>query len=263
MFADKYVLARQMGCGGFGTVYKCYNKMTSRPYVVKKVPDDKVKGRAICKNTGMLLPMEIIIWRDLEHDRIVKFEEYFFEDNIWLMVMEYCSGYRDLFNYLNKRRNSPINERSSARVLKQVIEAVLFLRRKKIDHRDIKDENILFNPATSDIKLIDFGSATPISNEGYTTLRGTDIYTPPEWFTDGKYLSAPGMVWSIGCLAFVLLNGDSPFKTPAEIREHKAVTWRASVSSAAHKFVRRCLRKSAMEREPLNLLLQSSWLKSA
>jgi serine/threonine protein kinase len=47
-----------------------------------------------------------------------------------------------------------------ARVIKQILQALLYLAHKNVVHRDIKPENMLFDKDSNNLKIIDFGIAT-------------------------------------------------------------------------------------------------------
>ena len=259
-FEALYTLSRKLGSGGFGTVYKCYSKETGEPFAVKLFSDERVKRYTFCPSSGREIPDEIALWRGLRHKNVIRYVRHFFEKGMWIVVMEHCSGYKDLFSYINSREN-PFNERTVTSILRQTLDAILYCRSKKIDHRDIKDENLLYNPKTKLIKLIDFGSASFVSSS-YKKLQGTDIYHPPEFFHSGSYSSTAGIVWAVGSLAFILLNGDNPHPSVEEVKKDTPLTWlNATASSGARRFVRRALRHKAIDRESLSLLERSAWLK--
>lgn len=68
--------------------------------------------------------------------------------------MEYCKN-GELFDRIN--RSGPIPEGEAARILQQILSALVYLRQSKLSHRDIKPENILFDKEWN-VKLVDFGN---------------------------------------------------------------------------------------------------------
>ena len=259
-FYDKYVVDKELGHGAFGKVYKCF-RADKVPYVVKLVPESRTKCRAVCEITNKMLPNEIALWRSLSHPNILQFVEYFHHDETWFMVMEYCGGYLDLFSYSNLRQRL-IPLPFTAMIIKQVVQAALYCKSMNIDHRDIKDENILYNPSTHHVKLIDFGSADIIPEDGYTSRKGTEVYIPPEWYYFKKYYPSDAAVWSIGCLAYCLLNGEKPYKNIREIFGNRRLKWKKYVSGSAVKLVSKCLQYDPEVRAPLESLLESRWLQT-
>jgi serine/threonine protein kinase len=57
-----------------------------------------------------------------------------------------------------------------------VVNAALHCESKGIFHRDIKDENILLDTKTGQVKLFDFGSGTILENTLYTDYEGIYKY---------------------------------------------------------------------------------------
>ena len=260
-FDDLYTLSRQLGSGGFGCVYKCYEQKTGNAYAVKFFSDMPISRKTYSSSDKMKIPDEIILWRNLRHKNVIRYVRHFFERGTWIVVMEHCSGYKDLFSYVNKRE-SPMSESTAASIISQTLDAVMYCRSKKIDHRDIKDENLLYNPKTKHVMLIDFGSSSLVSST-YTRLQGTDVYHPPELFLDGSFKSTDGVIWAVGSLAYILLNGDCPYQTLDDLKGDVPIVWMNEKSSSlAVRFVRRCLRRKPVDRDSLSLLRKSAWLKN-
>ena len=95
------------------------------------------------------------IMTSLDHPNIIKlYEAYAFHSN-YILILELCEG-----GQLYKRViNRSIKEKEAARIMKQLIRALMYLHSKGIVHRDLKPENMLFEKDTDLIKIIDFGIA--------------------------------------------------------------------------------------------------------
>ena len=193
-FQENYLLLEKLGEGGYGSVYMCLERLTANKRAVKSIPDNKVRNRTHVESLNQSLPNEIVLWGPLRHPNIVSLLEVFLDSSsqTWWMVMEFQPGYLDLFHHVDDV--GPLSEEDSVGIIRQLLNVVQYLTLHDVDHRDLKDENILYNPTTKHIKLIDFGSSSPLSlllptpsSEGlmYTfrrstsTLENTFLYTPP------------------------------------------------------------------------------------
>ncbi|MFM9265252.1 AAA family ATPase [Tychonema sp. BBK16] len=94
-----------------------------------------------------------------------------------------------------------------------------------IIHKDINPSNIVFNPATGEIKLIDFGISTQLTRETPTlknpnVLEGTLAYISPEQTGRmNRALDYRTDFYSLGVTFYELLTGKLPFETedPLEV----------------------------------------------
>ena len=223
-FSSRYSPIKKLGEGGYGTVWLVQRHSDKTVHAAKIIPDEKCKRKTWCAKRGVWIIDEIVLSETLHHVNVVKLEEVYYEREMWILVMEFLPHFVDLFDHIAD--TGPMSADDSRNLVTQVLAAANYLISRGIDHRDIKDENILYNPYTKQIKLIDFGSASLIPSGPYTAFQGTEVYLPPEFHTHGSYAALQGTTWAVGCLAYVLLNGESPFSTTEEVVECKTLNFK-------------------------------------
>ena len=84
----------------------------------------------------------------------------------------------------------------------------------------MKDENIMINTRTRQLKLIDFGSCTPlVPGKKASLFYGTKKFAAPEAILNETYDPSAQEVWALGTLLYVILFKMDPFKTDDDILE--------------------------------------------
>ncbi|MEH2125790.1 trifunctional serine/threonine-protein kinase/ATP-binding protein/sensor histidine kinase [Nostoc sp.] len=105
----------------------------------------------------------------------------------------------------------------------QIVSILDGLYHNRVIHKDIKPANILINPATKDIRLIDFSIASLLSRETQTLtnpniLEGTLAYISPEQTGRmNRGIDYRSDFYSLGVTFFELLIGQLPFKSDEPI----------------------------------------------
>jgi len=268
-FYQNYTTGCLLGKGGDGEVYAGYRNIDHFPVAIKVVSKKRlVHGTINQKNVRV--PMEVALLHKARHIKgVAKLIEYTELSDCFVIIMErkiedikgYC---KDLFDFItdqHKNTGHGIHEDLAKKIYKQVVQTILDLDNADILHGDIKDENILIDVKTNEVKLIDFGAGNKKFDEKlYKTYHGTRVYSPPEWIESKFYTSSSLNVWSLGVLLFNMLTGDVPFKKDSSILEAQVrfpIT--APLSHSVQDLIRKCLTPSMKNRIKLQDILNHQW----
>lgn len=257
-------------------------------------------NHSVCSSTttdNRVLPSEVAcLIRAAQIPGIVKILDYLpasgevqFEDvedlndeGIIGIVLERNPSEICLFDYLMRRQ--VLNENEARFIIRQLVTINLELLQAGILHGDLKSENILIEPSTLIIKLIDFGSAQLIetntqckSNKSSSsnsstklvkTFRGTNLYKPPEYLMNKCFYPRPSTVWTIGIILYDLICGQFPFKTDSDILEYKNKdlefpSKNKNVSMGFKSLVRKCLTFYVADRISIDKILTDQWMTAS
>eukprot|EP00829_Urostomides_striatus_P009634 TRINITY_DN2126_c0_g1_i1.p1 TRINITY_DN2126_c0_g1~~TRINITY_DN2126_c0_g1_i1.p1 ORF type:complete len:159 (+),score=30.23 TRINITY_DN2126_c0_g1_i1:95-571(+) len=142
---------------------------------------------------------EIKILQKLDHPNLVRFYEFYQDEDNYYLVTELCKG-GNLLSMLETLTN--FTEKTAAKIMREILIAVDYCHKNNIVHRDIKPENILFEEPDikSNVKLIDFGrSKILLPTETLMELAGSLYYIAPE-VAAGKEYDASCDIWSLSLI---------------------------------------------------------------
>ena len=163
----------------------------------------------------------------------VAFLDCFERVSDFVIVMEKPENSIDLLEFVNEY--GQLDFETTKKITSQLARSSVLHREAGVAHCDLKDENVLFNPMTGNVKIIDFGNATHYSKVKHDSF-GTPAYYPPEVKNKTFFKTDSTTVYNIGCIAFTALTGTSPFDEKVfDFQRH--VLFNASVSRKERAFL--------------------------
>lgn len=262
----RYIKGRFLGKGGFAKCYEVRDMETGEFLAAKIVSKASItKPRAHEK-----LRSEIAIHRSLDHDKVVKFVDYFEDNENVYIILELCPN-QTLNEFMRKRPGKRLSEAEAMFYIYDLIMALKYLRRRRVIHRDLKLGN-LFLDADARMKVGDFGLAAQLEHDGdkKRTICGTPNYIAPE-ILDGRYGHSYEVdIWSLGVIIYTMLFGRPPFETSdvkttyRKIR-HNQYTFPETVpvSDSAKDLISCILRSDPRLRPSLDEIIGSPWFHEA
>jgi len=257
-FKQSYRVDNVLGKGGFGVVYAGVRIRDGREVAIKHVARNKVTEWTVYNDK--MVPLELQLLYSVQSvPGVIKLIDYYERPDSFIYVLERPSRSKDLFDYITEK--GPLEEKLAVKFFKQVVTTVVGCHAKGVVHRDIKDENLIVDLKTGQLKLIDFGSGGIWKEEAYTDFDGTRVYSPPEWIRCSRYHANPATVWSLGILLFDMVQGDIPFEKDDEICNAN-LKYRKEVSSECKDLIEACLRIHPASRIQLDDILSHPWMTS-
>ena len=214
-----YRLRKLLGRGGFGAVYlaSCTEGLDGVVGAPPATVAIKLFHPPAEGDSQQFLKRELSALLALRHSRIPRLYDWTLEGNDAFAVFEfYPSG--SLADQL--ARGGSLDERSSWRLMADLLSALRAAHRASLLHLDIKPGNVLLD-AAGGFALTDFGisQGSLVSRMVVPTGLGASAFQSPEQRrADHEALDPRTDLWGVGMTVWCAYTGTSPSKQPSLLR---------------------------------------------
>lgn len=215
LIEGKYEVLAKIKEGGMGAIYKVRHVLLDEVRVIKVMRPQIEETEEARKR----FYQEAKMATSLKHPNIAALLDFLEDQNhTFYMVMEYIEGV-NLSEFVNTNGVPLIT--TTLEMTIQSLQALSYLHKRGIVHRDISPENIMLthdHDGNVVVKLIDLGVAKFTESEGMTqagVFVGKLKYGSPEQFgslEQGKKIDGRSDLYSLGCVLYQTLTGQTPFK---------------------------------------------------
>ena len=205
-----YELKHELGKGAMGVVYQGRDLRSGRMVAIKTLAlHQEFEGAALVDARERFFKEAEAAGR-LEHPNIVTIDGSGEAQGLAYIAMEFVAG-TDLTAFTQPPHLLPV-----AQVLAigaRVASALDYAHAKHVVHRDVKPANIMWDPATDTVKVMDFGVAriTDASKTRTGIVLGTPSFMSPEQLCGAK-VDGRTDLYALGVTLFQLLTGALPLQ---------------------------------------------------
>ena len=212
---DAFRIERELGGGGMSRVFLATEVRLARSVAIKVLSPELAQGINADR-----FEREILLAASLQQANIVPVLAAGDVAGLPYFTMPFVEGE----SLRNRIRGGGIPIADVIAILRDVTKALAYAHTRGIVHRDIKPDNVLLSGGTA--VVTDFGIAKALSASraevagGTLTSVGTSIGTPaymaPEQVAGDPTIDHRVDLYALGCMAYELLTGASPFadRTP-------------------------------------------------
>ena len=205
-----YELKHELGKGAMGVVYQGRDLRSGRMVAIKTLAlHQEFEGAALVDARERFFKEAEAAGR-LEHPNIVTIDGSGEAQGLAYIAMEFVAG-TDLTAFTQPPHLLPV-----AQVLAigaRVASALDYAHAHHVVHRDVKPANIMWDPATDTVKVMDFGVAriTDASKTRTGIVLGTPSFMSPEQLCGAK-VDGRTDLYALGVTLFQLLTGALPLR---------------------------------------------------
>jgi len=194
-------------------VYRAIRMSDHQPIIIKKLKENYPAPEKLS-----CYKKEYNITHCLEIDGVIKAYSLEESEHSLLIIYEDFGG--ESLRYLldqNQSKNPYFTLKQFLEIAIKITEILGEIHQHNIIHKDLNPSNIVFNPQTKELKIIDFGISTQFYRENISfnfpnLLEGTLAYISPEQTGRiNRSIDYRTDFYALGCTFYELLTGQVPF----------------------------------------------------
>ena len=204
----KYTLEQEIGRGGFGITYRATHHYLGQLVVIKTLNETLRQAPQFNKFYRQFQD-EAKRLATCVHPNIVRVSDFFNEDGLPYMVMDYIPG-QNLAKVVFPK--NPLPEAIAIHYIRQIGAALQVVHHNNLLHRDVKPQNIILRQGTQEVVLIDFGIAREYSPEATQTHTNmvSEGYAPIEQYLAHARRTPATDVYALAATLYALLTAKVP-----------------------------------------------------
>lgn len=227
LFALRYRLESELGCGGMGTVFRAWDTFLDVPVALKSLHWDKQHHEA----ANHVLRRELLSARLVTHRNVCRVYDSGCDQtkgtDRWFLTMEFLPG-----QTLRQRLAAlgPMTAREALPIVTQLVDGLAAAHGAGVAHLDLKTANVMLSPephGAERVVIMDFGIAKLSANlvpmvrdrheersrpEPRRSFGGTPGYMAPEQ-SRGSHVGPHSDIYALGVVLHELRTGRLPGDT--------------------------------------------------
>ncbi|XP_053370300.1 serine/threonine-protein kinase pim-1-like [Clarias gariepinus] len=209
-----------------------------------------------------MLPLEVALMELVSRpplcENVVELLDWFDSSTFYILVVERPNPCMHLHEFC-KLHNSRLPESVAQKVMQQVVRVALHCCEHRVLHYDFK-QDLLINPDTLDVKLVDFGCGELMTDELFTDFTANPACSPPECIQNSKNFGFFPIIWGLGILLYELVCGELPFANEVDlVKGH--LSFVPGLSDECCNLIQRCLNQDPKCQPTLKEILNHKWFK--
>ena len=246
--------------GSSSKIYLGKSKYTNEKVAIKTINKAPLQNDL---DELLLITKQIETLKILKHRNIITLYEIYESKKHIYLVTEYLPGKDVIEKLIHKKR---FTEDEAQRIFFQLLDALTYMHKNNICHRNLRTEHILFDDNNRP-KIVGFGyssfyESNKLIEGGYVSL----CYACPEIIDETSYNPELADVWSLGVILYVLFCGYLPFSDEDDNKNKILITsgkidFPKEMSNKLKDLLRHMLDINPQKRYTFQKILKHPWIK--